>query len=240
MPIKTGILAEGKSKRLHTTDHPELLIQEFKDDATAFNGVKKASIESKGIFNCDISTRMFKLVEDAGIPTHLIKNLSETEQLVTRLDIVMIEFVVRNRVAGSLAKRYGMDEGPALPRPIIEYFVKSDELGDPLIGRDCAEALGYASFETIDKCTEMTLKVNDLMVTFWSSLGVDLVDFKIEFGIDKDGNILLADEITPDGCRLWDSKTGEKLDKDVFRRDLGDLSETYAKVADMVASAIQL
>ena len=240
MPTKTGILAEGKSKRLHTTEDPHLLIQEFKDDATAFNGVKKASIQSKGVFNCDISTRMFKLLEDEGIPTHLIKNLSDTEQLVTRLDIIMIEFVVRNRVAGSLAKRYGMAEGPALPRPIIEYFVKSDELGDPLIGRDCAEALGYADFATIDKCSEMTLKVNELMVAFWSSLGVNLVDFKIEFGVDKDGNILLADEITPDGCRLWDAKTGEKLDKDVFRRDLGDLSETYAKVADMVAGAIQL
>jgi len=240
MHTKTGILAEGKSKRIHTTEDPTLLIQEFKDDATAFNGVNKASIESKGVFNCDISTRIFKLLAEAGIPTHLVENLSETDQLVRRCEVIMIEFVVRNRVAGSLARRYGMDEGPELPRPICEYFVKSDELGDPLIGRDTAEALGYASFETIDYCTEMTLKVNELMVAFWSSLGVNLVDFKIEFGVDTAGNILLIDEITPDGCRLWDAKTNEKLDKDVFRRDLGDLSETYSRVAEMVAGAIQL
>jgi phosphoribosylaminoimidazole-succinocarboxamide synthase len=240
MPNRTGILAEGKSKRLHTTEDPNLLIQEFKDDATAFNGVKKASIKSKGVFNCDISTRIFHLLQEAGIATHLVENLSDTEQLVKRVDIVMIEFIVRNRVAGSLAKRYGMAEGPELPRPIIEYFVKDDELGDPLIGRDCAEALGYADFATIDECTELTLRINQLMLAFWKQLGVNLVDFKIEFGRDAEGNLLLADEITPDGCRLWDAKTNEKLDKDVFRRDLGDLSETYARVAKMVADAIQL
>ena len=240
MPTKTGILAEGKSKRLHTTDNPNLLIQEFKDDATAFNGVKKASIESKGVFNCQISTRIFRLLEEAGIPTHLVELLNETEQLVKRVDIVPIEFVVRNRCAGSLAKRYVMEEGPELARPIIEYFVKSDELGDPLIGRDAAEALGYGDFETIDLASSMTMMVNDLMVDFWTKLGVNLVDFKLEFGRDSEGNLLLADEITPDGCRLWDAKTNEKLDKDVFRRDLGDLSQTYAKVAEMVAGAIQL
>ena len=139
---ETGVLAEGKSKRIHTTDNHALLIQEFKDDATAFNGVKKASIESKGVFNCDISTRIYKLLAEAGVPTHLVENLSDTEQLVKRCEVIMIEFVVRNRVAGSLARRYGMEEGPELPRPICEYFVKSDELGDPLIGRDTAEALG--------------------------------------------------------------------------------------------------
>lgn len=240
MPTKTGILSEGKSKRLHTTEDPNLLIQEFKDDATAFNGVKKASIENKGVFNCQISTRIFHLLEEAGIPTHLVEVLNETEQLVRKLDIVMIEFVVRNRCAGSLARRYGMEEGPELSRPIIEYFVKSDPLDDPLIGRDAAEALGYADFETIDLATELTMKINDLMVAFWSSVGVNLVDFKLEFGRDSEGNLLLADEITPDGCRLWDAKTNEKLDKDVFRRDLGDLSATYAKVADMVNDAIQL
>ncbi len=240
MPSKTTVLAAGKSKVLHNTDDPELLIQEFKDAATAFNGVKKGVIVDKGVFNCDISTRMFRMLEQAGVPTHLVETLNEREQLVRRVDIIPVEFVVRNIAAGSLCRRYGTEEGLRLKRPMLEFFVKDDDLGDPLIGRDAVEILGLCDFETLDRAGEMTLRCNDLMVEFWKPLGIDLVDFKLEFGLDSDGSLLLADEITPDGCRLWDAETGEKLDKDRFRFDLGDVESSYARLTDLVASAVSL
>jgi phosphoribosylaminoimidazole-succinocarboxamide synthase len=238
MPTKTGTLSEGKSKILHTTDDPNLLIQEFKDDATAFNGVKKGTIVDKGVFNSAISTSIFRLLEKAGIPTHLVAVLNDREQLVKRVTIVPVEFVVRNIAAGSLCRRYATKEGLKLSRPMIEYFVKSDELGDPLIGREAIFILGLADEETLDLASELTMKVNDLMVEFWHGLGIDLVDFKLEFGRDVDGNLLLADEITPDGCRLWDIETGEKLDKDRFRFDLGGVEESYARLHGLVIEAL--
>ncbi len=238
MPDKTGVLSEGKSKILHTTTDPGLLVQEFKDAATAFNGVKKGTIVDKGVFNCSISTKIFRLLEAAGIKTHLVEELNEREQLVTRVDIVPVEFIVRNIAAGSLCRRYGTEEGLRLSRPMIEYFVKDDDLGDPLIGREAIDILGLTDFETLDAASEVTMKVNELMVAFWKPLGIDLVDFKIEFGRDADGNLLLADEITPDGCRLWDAQTGEKLDKDRFRFDMGQVEESYARLDGLVAQAL--
>ncbi|MCP4870966.1 MAG: phosphoribosylaminoimidazolesuccinocarboxamide synthase [Proteobacteria bacterium] len=237
MPTKTAVLSEGKSKILHTTDDPNLLIQEFKDDATAFNGVKKGTIVGKGVFNQSISTSIFRLLEQAGIKTHLVEVLNDREQLVKRVDIVMVEFVVRNIAAGSLCRRYATEEGLKLERPMIEYFVKSDELGDPLIGREAIAILGLADYEILDLASELTMKVNEIMVAFWKTLGIDLVDFKLEFGRDNEGNLLLADEITPDGCRLWDTKTGEKLDKDRFRFDMGGVEESYARLQSLVTEA---
>jgi phosphoribosylaminoimidazole-succinocarboxamide synthase len=240
MPTKTTILSKGKSKVLHNTDDPQLIIQEFLDAATAFNGVKKGVIVDKGVFNCDISTRIYRLLENAGIATHLVETLNEREQLVRRVEIIPVEFVVRNIAAGSLCRRYGTEEGLRLKRPMLEFFVKDDDLGDPLIGREAVEILGLCDFETLDRAGELTLKINDLMCDFWKPLGIDLVDYKLEFGLDSDGNLLLADEITPDGCRLWDSETGEKLDKDRFRFDLGDVEATYARLTKLVAAAVPM
>jgi len=238
MPTKTGILREGKSKILHTTEDPNLLIQEYKDAATAFNGIKKGVIVDKGVFNCAISTRIFHLLEAAGIPTHLVEVLNEREQLVKTVEIVMVEFVVRNVAAGSFCKRYGTEEGVLFPEPLLEWFVKSDELGDPHIGRQAIDLLGLSDMATLDEASELTLRVNKLLCEFWKSLGIDLIDFKLEFGRDADGNLLLADEFTPDGCRLWDSETGEKLDKDRFRFDLGDVEASYARLNSLVEQAI--
>jgi phosphoribosylaminoimidazole-succinocarboxamide synthase len=240
MPQKTGMLADGKSKTLHTTDDPELLIQEFRDAATAFNGVKKGVIVDKGVFNCQISTRMFRMLERAGIPTHLVETLGDREQLVRRVDVIQVEFVVRNIAAGSLCRRYGTEEGLHLSRPMLEFFVKDDDLGDPLIGREAVEILGLCDLDLLDRAGEMTLRCNQLMVEFWKPLGIDLVDFKLEFGLDSDGELLLVDEITPDGCRLWDAETGEKLDKDRFRFDMGDVEASYARLLDLVDGAIPL
>lgn len=240
MPQKTGVLSEGKSKILHNTDDPELLIQEFKDAATAFNGVKKGVIVDKGVFNCQISSRMFRMLERAGIPTHLVETLGDREQLVRRVEVIPVEFVVRNIAAGSLCRRYGTGEGLRLSRPMLEFFVKDDDLGDPLIGREAVGILGLCDLPTLDRAGEMTLRINDLMLEFWKPLGIDLVDFKLEFGLDSDGRLLLVDEITPDGCRLWDAETGEKLDKDRFRFDLGDVEASYARLHVLVDGAVAL
>ena len=238
MATKAGILNEGKSKIVYETDDPNLLIIHYKDDATAFNGEKKGTIVDKGVFNCRISSALFRMLEQAGIETHLIENLTERDQLVDRVTIVPIEFIVRNRIAGSLARRYGLEDGGVLPEPMTEFFVKDDDLGDPLIGREAVVGLGFATLETLEQGREASLKVNALLKAFFAQLGIDLVDFKIEFGFTNDGRLVLADEITPDGCRLWDSKTGEKMDKDRFRKDLGQVEETYAKVADLVGNAL--
>jgi len=237
MPTATTQLSEGKSKILFNTDDPDLLICHYKDDATAFNGEKKGQIVDKGVFNCGISTNIFGLMEAAGIPTHLVQNTSERDQLVKRLTIVPIEFIVRNVAAGSLVRRYDIEDGTVLSEPMTEFFVKSDPLGDPLIGREAAIILGLVDAKTLEMGREYSLKVNDILKELFGGLGITLVDFKIEFGFDKDGTLLLADEITPDGCRLWDTATGEKLDKDRFRKDLGKVEEAYAKVARLVAGA---
>lgn len=238
MPNKTTILNEGKSKIVYNTDDPDLLIIHYKDDATAFNGEKKGTIVDKGVFNCRISHAIFLMLEKQGVPTHLVELLNEREQLVKRLDIVPIEYVMRNRVAGSLARRYGLTDGPDLKRAMLEFFVKDDDLGDPLIGREAILILDMATAEDLDEGGKYTYQVNDSLKAFFGGLGISLVDFKLEFGRTSDGTLVLADEITPDGCRLWDSKTGEKMDKDRFRKDLGDVEETYSKVADMVGGAL--
>ncbi len=237
MPTKTTQLSEGKSKILFETDDPDLLICHYKDATTAFNGVKKGVIEDKGVFNCGISTNLFKLIEANGIQTHLVQTINEREQLVRRIRIVPVEFVVRNVAAGSFSKRYGVEEGSSLPGPLPEFFVKSDELGDPLIGREAIYALGLADEATLNLGVEYSLKVNALLKDLFASVGITLVDFKLEFGFNADGEFVLGDEITPDGCRLWDAETNEKLDKDRFRRDLGKVEEAYAKVARLVAEA---
>jgi phosphoribosylaminoimidazole-succinocarboxamide synthase len=232
-------ISEGKSKILFETEDPKVLLQVFKDDATAFNGVKKGTIVGKGTYNCQISARMFRMLEAEGIRTHFIDLASDNEMLVKRVEIVPLEVVLRNRIAGSLAKRFGLEEGPELRKPLLEFFLKDDDLGDPLVTLTHIDMFEWADEDTVAKLTELGYRVNDLMKAFFASLGISLVDFKLEFGY-VDGELLLADEISPDGCRLWDAATGEKLDKDRFRRDLGNVEGAYSRVADAVADAISL
>ena len=226
-------LYEGKAKIIHATDDPDLIIQYFKDDATAFNAEKKGSIESKGIMNNKISEVLFKYLEEKGIPTHFVERLSDREMLNKKLDIVLVEVVARNIVAGSLAKRLGKDEGEVLPAPIVEYYYKDDALGDPMINMDHIRILGLATDEEMGKITEYARKINGLLKKFFDKRNIDLVDFKLEFG-RHNGKILLGDEICPDTCRLWDKTTGEKMDKDRFRRDMGKIEEAYAEVCKRV------
>jgi phosphoribosylaminoimidazole-succinocarboxamide synthase len=219
-------LYEGKAKRVYATDDPGLVIIHFKDDATAFNGVKKASIADKGRINAALTVHLFQEVEKAGVKTHFVKQLGERELLCKKVEIVPCEVVVRNVIAGSLAKRYGLSEGKPLPWPLVELFYKSDSLNDPMMNEDHAVLFGWATRQELAWMKEQSLLVNDVLKKFWGGLNIDLVDFKLEFGRWQ-GNVVLADEITADGSRLWERGTGKKLDKDVFRRDLGDLSETY-------------
>ena len=235
---KRDQLYEGKAKILYETDDPAYLIQYFKDDASAFNAKKLGSIESKGLFNNKISTRLFQEVEAKGIPTHFVKNLSEREMLVKRCDIIMVEIVLRNIVAGSLAKRMGVEEGKKLPHPIIDLHLKNDALDDPLINEDTVSAFELGTREEMAQAREYALKVNQILIEFFGARNIDLVDFKLEFGrcAAEGGKMLLADEITPDGCRLWERGTDRKMDKDRFRRDLGDIEATYAEVERLVTS----
>jgi len=225
------LLYEGKAKRIYETENPNEVICEFKDSLTAFNG-EKADVESgKGALNCAITTLIFEALESDGIPTHLIKQIDETKQLVKKVDIILIEVVVRNIVAGSLAKRLGIKEGTKLPFTIVEFYYKNDALNDPLINDDHALALNLVkSRDELDLLREYGLKVNNFLTKFFDKVNLTLVDFKIEFGRDKNGNIILADEITPDSCRLWDKETGKKLDKDLFRFNLGNIKEAYTEV----------
>ncbi|MBF0446812.1 MAG: phosphoribosylaminoimidazolesuccinocarboxamide synthase [Magnetococcales bacterium] len=229
---KRDQLYEGKAKVLFSTDDEEKLIQYFKDDATAFNGVKKGTISDKGVLNNLISARLMTLLEVVGIPVHFIERLNDREQLVRRVEIVPIEVVVRNRVAGSMAKRLGIKEGVVLPRPVIEFYLKSDELDDPLVTLDHIEVFNWASHEEMEQIIEMSHRINDIMVGYYANIGIHLIDYKLEFGrLSNDlDTLVLADEISPDNCRLWDMKTGKKLDKDRFRRDLGDVEEAYIEV----------
>ncbi|MBI5970446.1 MAG: phosphoribosylaminoimidazolesuccinocarboxamide synthase [Deltaproteobacteria bacterium] len=220
---------EGKAKALYTTGNPDMLIQYFKDDATAFDGKKKGIIPEKGILNNKISSRIFKYLEGRGVATHFVDMPTEREMVVKKLKIVPIEVVVRNIAAGSLSKRMGVDEGAPLKETIIEFYYKSDPLGDPMINEYHIRAFGLAQTSDLRKMEATALKVNTHLSGFFSERGITLVDFKLEFGIHK-GEILLGDEITPDGCRLWDKETGEKMDKDRFRRDLGKVEEGYQEV----------
>ncbi len=223
-------LYEGKAKKVYATEDPGLLIVSYKDDATAFNGVKRGTISGKGIINNRMSNLLMARLEKAGIPTHVVKELSDRETLVKKVRIVPLEVIVRNLSAGSFSKRYGVEEGIRFSEPTVEYSYKNDELGDPLINSDCALALGLASREELAQIRQYALAVNRELSAFWKSCGVTLVDFKLEFGRLPDGTVILADEISPDTCRLWDSETGKKLDKDRFRRDLGGVEEAYQEV----------
>ncbi|MGK7379967.1 phosphoribosylaminoimidazolesuccinocarboxamide synthase [Planococcus sp. 1R117A] len=227
---KGQLLYEGKAKRLYATDEQDILWVEYKDSATAFNGEKKAEIVGKGMLNNKITSLIFEKLQEAGIASHFVKQLSDHEQLVQQVAIIPVEVVTRNIVAGSMAKRLGLEEGTILKRPIVEFYYKDDELGDPIITEDHIEMLELASTEEIQELREKALKVNEVLIGFFKEVGVDLVDFKIEFGRDNNGRILLADEISPDTCRLWDSETKQKLDKDVFRRDLGNLTDAYGLI----------
>ena len=224
------LLYEGKAKQIYTTDNDNEFVVYYKDDATAFNGEKKAEIASKGILNNKISTIMFEELAREGIESHFIKSISDREMLVKKVEILPLEVIVRNITAGSFCKRYGVEEGIVLDQPIFEMSYKNDEFGDPLLNDDHAVALNLATREEIEFLRNQTLKINEIMKRFFLKMDLKLVDFKLEFGKDVDGNIILADEISPDTCRLWDVNTNEKLDKDRFRRDLGDLVEGYEEV----------
>ena len=224
------LLYEGKAKKIFSTENDNEFVVYYKDDATAFNGEKKAEISSKGILNNKISTIMFEELAKEGIESHFIKSLSDREMLVKKVEILPLEVIVRNITAGSFCKRYGVEEGIILDQPIFEMSYKNDEFGDPLLNDDHAVALKLATREEIEFLRAQTLKINEIMKKFFLKMDLKLVDFKLEFGKDVDGNIILADEISPDTCRLWDVNTNEKLDKDRFRRDLGDLVEGYEEV----------
>ena len=224
------LLYEGKAKQIYTTDNDNEFVVYYKDDATAFNGEKKAEIASKGILNNKISTIMFEELAREGIESHFIKSISDREMLVKKVEILPLEVIVRNITAGSFCKRYGVEEGIVLDQPIFEMSYKNDEFGDPLLNDDHAVALNLATREEIEFLRNQTLKINEIMKRFFLKMDLKLVDFKLEFGKDSDGKIILADEISPDTCRLWDVNTNEKLDKDRFRRDLGDLVQGYEEV----------
>lgn len=224
---KGQLLYEGKAKRLYQTDQEDILFVEYKNSATAFNGEKKAEIDGKGILNNRITTVIFEKLKTQGIDSHFVERISENEQLVRKVEIIPIEVVVRNIAAGSLAKRLGFEEGTPLNRTIVEFYYKDDALGDPIINNDHIDILGIASKQEVETLYELGLKVNSVLQPIFEEVGVILVDFKLEFGRDKNGNVLLADEISPDTCRLWDAETKQKLDKDVFRRDLGSLTQSY-------------
>ncbi|WP_461366332.1 phosphoribosylaminoimidazolesuccinocarboxamide synthase [Candidatus Darwinibacter acetoxidans] len=227
---KGALLYEGKAKRIYETNDPELLWIEYKDSATAFDGKKKAEIEGKGRLNNLISSIIFTKLQERGIDSHFVRQLSETEQLVKKVEIIPLETVVRNYAAGSISKRLRIPEGEKLRRPIVEFYYKSDALGDPLLTEDHIEILDLASPDEVELLKTKALEVNKVLTELFAALGVKLIDFKLEFGRDSQGNVLLADEISPDTCRLWDMETNEKLDKDVFRRDLGSLTEAYEAI----------
>ena len=231
---KRELLYEGKAKKVYKTDDENLYIVDYKDDATAFNGLKKGQIAGKGVVNNRMSNFMMKLMEKKGVPTHFVEELSDRETLVKRVSIVPLEVIVRNIAAGSFSKRLGVEEGSALACTILEYCYKDDALGDPLINDYHAMALGVATREELDQIAEMTFKVNEVLKEYFAKINIELVDFKIEFGKTPEGKIILADEISPDTCRLWDATTHEKLDKDRFRRDMGGVEEAYAEIFNRI------
>ncbi|WP_026564724.1 phosphoribosylaminoimidazolesuccinocarboxamide synthase [Bacillus sp. UNC41MFS5] len=223
-------LYEGKAKRIYATDDEQIVLVEYKDSATAFNGEKKADITGKGRLNNEITSLLFLKLKEQGIESHFIERVSETEQLVKKVSIIPLEVVVRNIAAGSLAKRLGIEEGRELTTPIVEFYLKNDELGDPLLTIDHILELQVATTQETAILREKALQINTVLSSFFNDLGIRLIDFKLEFGKDAEGTILLADEISPDTCRLWDKETNEKLDKDVFRRDLGSLTDAYENI----------
>ena len=232
---KKELLYEGKAKRLYLTDDENLVISEFKDDLTAFNGEKKSSEAGKGALNNKISTELFKVLEDKGIPTHFVKMLDENHMLHKKVDVIMIEVIVRNIATGSLTRNLGIEDGTVLPFTLVEFDYKNDALGDPKLNDQHALILGLVDFQDeLDKLRRMARQVNDILKPYFADKGLNLVDFKLEFGKDKDGNIILVDEISPDNCRFWDIESGEKMDKDRFRQGLGGLTVAYEQVLDRI------
>ncbi|MGO5051287.1 phosphoribosylaminoimidazolesuccinocarboxamide synthase [Lachnospiraceae bacterium LCP25S3_G4] len=223
-------LYEGKAKKVFMTDDPNLVIVDYKDDATAFNGEKKGTIVGKGVVNNRMTNHVFQLIEAQGVPTHFVEEISDRETVVKKVNIVPLEVIVRNVAAGSFSKRMGVEEGKALLCPILEFSYKDDNLGDPFINDDYALALGLATQEEINTIKSYTKKINEILKTYFLQADMKLIDFKIEFGKDVDGTIILADEISPDTCRLWDVHTNDKLDKDRFRRDMGNVEDAYNEV----------
>lgn len=232
-------LYEGKAKKVFATDDPEKLIVEYKDDATAFNGLKKGTIKGKGVINNQMSNRLMAYLEKQGVPTHFIEEINERETIVKKVSIVPLEVIIRNISAGSFAKHYGVEEGIVFDQPTIEFSYKNDALGDPLLNHYHALALKLATAEEIETIEKYAFKVNEVLKAFWLSAGVTLVDFKLEFGRLSDGTIVLADEISPDTSRLWDVKTHEKLDKDRFRRDMGGVEEAYAEIMKRMEATLK-
>ncbi len=226
---KLEMLYEGKAKKVFKTDNEKLLIVDYKDDATAFNGLKKGQIYGKGVINNKMTNIILKYLADNGIENHFVEELSDRETLVKSVKIVPLEVIIRNVAAGSFSKRFGVEEGKALNNPILEFSYKNDELGDPMINELQALAIGITTKEEIDSISEQALKINELLKKFFINVGIKLIDFKIEFG-RYENRVILADEISPDTCRFWDSETNEKLDKDRFRRDLGNVEEAYQEV----------
>jgi len=232
---KRELLYEGKAKKLYLTDDENLVISEFKDDLTAFNGEKKSSEAGKGALNNKISTELFKLLEEKGIPTHFVKMIDDNHMLHKKVDVIMIEVIVRNIATGSLSRNLGIKDGTVLPFTLVEFDYKNDELGDPKLNDQHALILGLVDFQDeLDKLRRMARQVNDILKPYFEEKGLNLVDFKLEFGKDKDGNIILVDEISPDNCRFWDIESGEKMDKDRFRQGLGGLTVAYEQVLDRI------
>jgi len=228
-------LYEGKAKILYKTSDPDLLVQYFKDDASAFDGKKKGTIVDKGVMNNHMSSKIFQYLENEGVETHFVKTLNDREMLVKKLDIIPVEVVLRNVAAGSLCKRLGIEEGRVLEKPILEFFYKSDPLGDPMINECHVDVFGWATKEEVEILKSEGLKINNLMIKFFKERNIRLVDFKLEFGRHK-GKVFLGDEISPDGCRLWHWDTNEKMDKDRFRFNLGNVEEKYQEVYDLICS----
>ena len=227
---KVDLLYEGKAKKVYTTEDPDILIVDYKDDATAMDGLKKGTIVGKGAINNRMTNHIFKLLEKEGIPTHYVEELSDRETLVKKVSIIPLEVIVRNITTGSLCKRLCVQEGMELPRPLFEMCYKDDALGDPFIIEDHALLFGWATKEELDKIKDISLRVNAILKDYFAKLGVVLVDFKLEFGKDMQGNLILADEISPDTCRFWDKSTGDHLDKDRFRKDLGNVLGAYEEI----------
>ncbi|AJC92367.1 phosphoribosylaminoimidazole-succinocarboxamide synthase [Campylobacter subantarcticus LMG 24377] len=237
MAAKLDLLYEGKGKKMFKTDDENLLITEFKDDLTAFNAEKKGNEAGKGALNCKISTEIFHLLEKEGIKTHLVETISDKEQIVKKCDIIPIEVITRNVATGSLTKRLGIKEGTILPFAVVEFCYKNDDLGDPIINDEHCLILNLVKSEKdLELIKNIARQINSILVKFFESKGLKLIDFKLEFGIDNEGNMILADEISPDSCRFWDSKTNEKLDKDRFRQDLGNVKMAYEEVLKRILS----
>ncbi len=232
---KRELLYEGKGKRLYKSDNEDLLISEFKDDLTAFNAQKKGNEKGKGALNCQISTKLFKLLEKHGIKTHLVETIKDNEQLVKKVNIIPLEVVVRNIATGSLTKRLGIKDGTVLPFSLVEFYYKDDDLGDPLLNDEHCLLLDLANKNELEELKRLGREINNILKPFFYKKDLKLVDFKIEFGKDKDGNILLSDEISPDSCRFWDVKTNEKLDKDRFRQGLGEVKVAYEEILKRIS-----